>query len=197
MANSGEKAKFLSGGEIPIEIAQALNSTIVFKTFGTSVEFIPTVVGRDDIELLVKTEVLQPDFAEGVNLFGFTVPAFITRRAETLARLKDRQTLIIAGLILHEKTAEVQKVPYLGDIPFVSGLFHTTSWSDNETDLIMCVTPEIVRPLPAGGQVYLPTNRGESTPDEIKTERIKSAGCGAAVVSRRRVLTKKEPSRGS
>ncbi len=104
LANSGEKAKFLSGGEIPIVIAQALNSTIVFKTFGTSVEFIPTVVGRDDIELLVKTEVSEPDYTHGVMLFGFTVPAFVTRRAETMARLKDRQTLIIAGLILHRKS---------------------------------------------------------------------------------------------
>ncbi len=104
LANSGEKAKFLSGGEIPIVIAQALNSTIVFKTFGTSVEFIPTVVGRDDIELIVKPEVSEPDYAHGVQLFGFTVPAFVTRRAETVARLKDRQTLIIAGLILHQKS---------------------------------------------------------------------------------------------
>jgi pilus assembly protein CpaC len=172
LANSGEKAKFLSGGEIPIVIAQALNSTIVFKTFGTSVEFIPTVVGRDDIELLVKTEVSEPDFAEGVNLFGFTVPAFVTRRAETMVRLTDRQTLIIAGLILHEKTSEVQKVPYLGDIPWVRNLFHTTSYSDQETDLVMSVTPEIIRPLPPGGQVYLPTNRGELSADEIKTKPI-------------------------
>ena len=172
LANSGEKAKFLSGGEIPIVIAQALNSTIVFKTFGTSVEFIPTVVGRDDIELLVKPEVSEPDFAHGVQLFGFTVPAFVTRRAETMARLKDRQTLIIAGLILHEKTTQVQKVPYLGDIPYVAGLFRTTSYSNQETDLIMSVTPEIVRPLPPTGQVYLPTGRSEMTPDEIKTRRL-------------------------
>ena len=123
LANSGEKAKFLSGGEIPIVIAQALNSTIVFKTFGTSIEFIPTVVGRDDIELLVKPEVSEPDYTHGVQLFGFTVPAFVTRRAETMARLKDRQTLIIAGLILHEKVSQVQKVPYLGDIPYVSRSF--------------------------------------------------------------------------
>jgi Flp pilus assembly secretin CpaC len=172
LANSGEKAKFLSGGEIPIVIAQALNSTIVFKTFGTSVEFIPTVVGRDDIELLVKPEVSEPDFAHGVQLFGFTVPAFVTRRAETMARLKDRQTLIIAGLILHEKTTQVQKVPYLGDIPYVAGLFRNTSYSDQETDLVMSVTPEIVRPLPPTGQVYLPTGRSEMTPDEIKTRRL-------------------------
>jgi pilus assembly protein CpaC len=170
LANSGEKAKFLSGGEIPIVIAQALNSTIVFKTFGTSVEFIPTVVGRDDIELLVKPEVSEPDYTHGVNLFGFTVPAFVTRRAETMARLKDRQTLIIAGLILHEKTSEVQKVPYLGDIPWVRNFFHSTYWSDKETDLVMSVTPEIVRPLPYGGQVFLPTSRGGLTAEEIKTK---------------------------
>jgi pilus assembly protein CpaC len=172
LANSGEKAKFLSGGEIPIVIAQALNSTIVFKTFGTSVEFIPTVVGRDDIELLVKPEVSEPDYTHGVQLFGFTVPAFITRRAETMARLKDRQTLIIAGLILHEKVSQVQKVPYLGDIPYLAGLFRNTYWSNKESDLIMSVTPEIVRPLPPTGQVYLPTGRAELTPDEIKTQTL-------------------------
>jgi pilus assembly protein CpaC len=172
LANSGEKAKFLSGGEIPIVIAQALNSSIVFKTFGTSVEFIPTVIGRSDIELLVKPEVSEPDYAHGVNLFGFTVPAFVTRRAETLVRLKDRQTLIIAGLILHEKTSEVQKVPYLGDIPILRGFFRTTYWSDKETDLVMSVTPEIVRPLPQGGQVFLPSNRGNMSYDEIKTKPI-------------------------
>lgn len=172
LANSGEKAKFLSGGEIPIVIAQALNSTIVFKTYGTSVEFIPTVVGRDDIELLVKPEVSQPDYAQGVSLFGFTVPAFVTRRAETMVRLKDRQTLIIAGLILHQKTSQVQKVPYLGDIPWVKGLFRTTAYSDQESDLVMSVTPQIIQPLPQGGQVFLPTNRGELTADEIKTKPI-------------------------
>jgi Flp pilus assembly secretin CpaC len=172
LANSGEKAKFLSGGEIPIVIAQALNSTIVFKTFGTSVEFIPTVVGRDDIELLVKPEVSEPDYTHGVQLFGFTVPAFITRRAETMARLKDRQTLIIAGLILHEKVSQVQKVPYLGDIPYLAGLFRNTYWSNKESDLIMSVTPEIVRPLPPTGQVYLPTGHSELTPDEIRTQTL-------------------------
>lgn len=170
LANSGEKAKFLSGGEIPIVIAQALNSSIVFKTFGTSVEFIPTVIGRSDIELLVKPEVSEPDYAHGVNLFGFTVPAFVTRRAETLVRLKDKQTLIIAGLILHEKTSQVQKVPYLGDIPFVRGFFRTTYWTDKETDLVMSVTPEIVKPLPQGGQVFLPPKRGDLDYDEIKTK---------------------------
>ena len=172
LANSGEEAKFLSGGEIPIVIAQALNTSIVFKQFGTSVEFVPTVVGRNDIELLVKPEVSEPDYAHGVNLFGFTVPAFVTRRAETLVQLKDNQTLIIAGLILHEKKTQVQKVPYLGDLPYAGGLFRNTSYSNTETDLIMSVTPQIVQPLPDGAAVYNPTSVPELTTQQIETRRL-------------------------
>jgi Flp pilus assembly secretin CpaC len=169
LANSGEEAKFLSGGEIPIVVAQALNTSIVFKQFGTSVEFVPTVVGRNDIELLVKPEVSEPDFAEGVSLFGFTVPAFVTRRAETMVQLKDNQTLIIAGLILHEKKTQIQKVPYLGDVPYLGGLFRNTSYSNTETDLVMSVTPQIVRPLPDGAAVYNPTAVPEMTTEQIET----------------------------
>ena len=172
LANSGEEAKFLSGGEIPIVVAQALNTSIVFKQFGTSVEFVPTVVGRNDIELLVKPEVSEPDFAHGVQLFGFTVPAFVTRRAETLVQLKDNQTLIIAGLILHEKKTQVQKVPYLGDLPWAGGLFRNTTYSNTETDLVMSVTPQIVEPLPDGAAVYNPTSVPDLTTQQIETRRL-------------------------
>lgn len=172
LANSGEEAKFLSGGEIPIVVAQALNTSIVFKQFGTSVEFVPTVVGRDDIQLLVKPEVSEPDFAHGVQLFGFLVPAFVTRRAETMVQLKDNQTLIIAGLILHEKKTVLQKVPYLGDVPYVGGLFRNTSYTNSETDLVMSVTPQIVRPLPDGASVYNPIAVPELTPDQVETRRL-------------------------
>jgi Flp pilus assembly secretin CpaC len=172
LANSGEEAKFLSGGEIPIVIAQALNTSIVFKQFGTSVEFVPTVVGRNDIELLVKPEVSEPDFAHGVDLFGFSVPAFVTRRAETLVQLKDNQTLIIAGLIEHEKKTTIQKVPYLGDMPYVGGLFRNTAYSNTETDLVMSVTPQIVQPLPDGASVYNPTSVPELTTEQIETRRL-------------------------
>ncbi len=170
LANTGEKAKFLSGGEIPIVIAQALNTSIIFKEFGTKVTFVPTVVGVNDIELLVQPEVSEPDYAHGVELFGFQVPAFVTRRAETQVRLHDDQTLIVAGLILHEKKEIIQKVPYIGDVPYLGGLFRNTDWEDTETDLVMSVTPEIVRPLPSGAQVYLPTSRPPMTAEEIKTE---------------------------
>jgi len=172
LANSGEKAEFLSGGEIPIVLAQALNTSIVFKQFGTSVIFVPTVVGKNDIELQVKPEVSEPDFAHGVNLFGFTVPAFVTRRAETDVRLRNNQTLIIAGLILHTKTSEVDKTPYLGDVPYLGTLFKRTSYQDTESDLVMSVTPQMVEPLPPNGVVALPTDRGPMTQQEIRTERL-------------------------
>ena len=172
LANSGEKAKFLSGGEIPIVIAQALNTSIVFKQFGTSVEFIPTVIGRDQIELLVKPEVSEPDYAHGVQMFGFNIPAFVTRRAETLVRMRDQQTLIIAGLILHTKTATVQKVPYLGDVPYLGGLFRNTSWQDQTTDLVMSVTPQLVNALPRNGEVYDPTKRPDFSYQDIKTQPV-------------------------
>ncbi|HUY29126.1 MAG TPA: pilus assembly protein N-terminal domain-containing protein [Candidatus Binataceae bacterium] len=172
LANSGEEAKFLSGGEIPIVIAQALNTSIVFKQFGTSVQFVPTVVGRKNIELLVKPEVSQPDYAHGVSMFGFTIPAFVTRRAETMVRLQDNQTLIIAGLILHNPIAVVNKVPYLGDVPYLGGLFRTTSNTTQETDLVMSVTPQIVRPLPDGAQTYNPYDAGPMTAESIKTKAL-------------------------
>jgi len=172
LANSGEKAEFLSGGEIPIVVSQALNTSIVFKQFGTSVIFVPTVIGFDDILLKVKPEVSEPDFAHGVNLFGFTVPAFVTRKAETMVRLKSNQTLIVAGLLLNTKNETVAKVPYLGDIPYVRGLFRNTSYSNNQTDLVMTVTPQIVAPLPSNGRVALPTDRGPMNFEEIKTRRV-------------------------
>ena len=172
LANSGEKAEFLSGGEIPIVVSQALNTSIVFKQFGTSVIFVPTVIGFDDILLKVKPEVSEPDFAHGVNLFGFTVPAFVTRKAETMVRLKSNQTLIVAGLLLNTKNETVAKVPYLGDIPYVRGLFRNTSYNNSQTDLVMTVTPQIVAPLPSNGRVALPTDRGPMNFEEIKTRRV-------------------------
>jgi Flp pilus assembly secretin CpaC len=171
VANSGEEAKFLSGGEIPIVIAQALNTSVVFHQFGTSVIFIPTVIGRHDLELVVKPEVSKPDFSQGVSLFGFTVPAFITQRAETVVKMKENQTLIIAGLILRDREAQVQKVPYLGDLPFVGGLFRSTTYSDEKTELVMSVTPRLVSPVPAYAEVEYP-ERGDMTPEELRTARL-------------------------
>jgi len=170
LANSGEEAKFLSGGEIPIIMATALSSSITFKQYGTSVVFLPTVVGKQDIELVVKPEVSKPDPTQGVSYYGFVVPAFITRRAETAVRMKENQTLIIAGLMSDETTSHINKVPYLGDIPWAGALFKNTYYSHEKTELVISVTPQIVRPIPANGQLQLPTERGPMTEEEVRTK---------------------------
>jgi pilus assembly protein CpaC len=171
LANSGEEAKFLAGGEIPIVISQALNTTIVFKQFGTSVLFVPTVVGDHELELRVKPEVSKPDYSLGVQLFGFTVPGFVTRKAETDVRMRDNQTLLIAGLILNDSESKVKKVPYLGDVPYLGAAFRNTYWEHTKTELVMSVTPQIVRSIPAGAELALPTDRGPLSPQETRTAR--------------------------
>ena len=169
IAASGEQAKFLSGGEIPIVIAQALNTSIVFKQFGTSVVFVPTVIDDDEIELEVAPEFSQPDYTQGVQMFGFNIPAFVTRRAQTLVRMKENQTLIVAGLMLDNITSEVRKTPYLGDVPYLGAFFKHTSYQRNKTELMMTVTASIIRPIPPGTRVALPTDRGPLSPEEVRT----------------------------
>jgi pilus assembly protein CpaC len=105
-------------------------------------------------------------------MFGFVIPAFVTRRAETFVRLRNNQTLIIAGLILHNKSWDVNKTPYLGDIPYLGQLFRHNQYTDQETDLVMSVTPQIVQPLPSNGQLSLPIDRGPMTAEEIRTRRV-------------------------
>jgi pilus assembly protein CpaC len=89
-----------------------------------------------------------------------------------MVRLKNNQTLIVAGLLLNTKNETVSKVPYMGDIPWVRGLFRNTSYNNTQTDLVMTVTPQIVAPLPSNGQVALPTDRGPMNSEEIKTRRV-------------------------
>jgi pilus assembly protein CpaC len=172
IAESGQQAQFLSGGEIPIVISQALNTSIVFKQYGTSVKFVPTVIdsNQGEIELRVRPELSEPDYAQGVQLFGFTVPAFVTRRAETRVRLHQSQTLIIAGLILDTNISTLRKVPYFGDGPYLGAFFRHTSWNHVKSELLMTVTPQIIQPIPAGAQVALPIERGQMTPEEVRTK---------------------------
>jgi pilus assembly protein CpaC len=172
IAESGQPAQFLSGGEIPIVISQALNTSIVFKQYGTSVKFVPTVIdaNQGEIELKVSPELSEPDYTQGVQLFGFTVPAFVTRRAQTRVRLRQNQTLIIAGLILDTNTSTLKKVPYLGDLPYLGAFFRHTSWDHVKSELVMTVTPQIIQPIPGGAQVALPIERGQMTAEEVRTE---------------------------
>lgn len=162
IARSGETARFLSGGEVPIPIAQggAFGSvTILFKEFGIAVAFTPTVLTPDRIHLKVSPEVSEPDFTLGTSVSGTTVPGFATRRAQTAVELGDGETFAIAGLLSDQVNEIAVKYPLLGDIPVLGILFRSTQFQRNETELVILVTPRLVGPLgPYENGPALPTD---------------------------------------
>lgn len=160
VARSGESANFLVGGEVPIPIAQggAFGSiTVEFKQFGVGVAFTPTVLAPDRIHLDVETEVSEPDFAFGTSVAGFSVPAFNTRRAATGVELGDGQSFAIAGLLRDDVNELVSQYPVLGEIPILGALFRSSEFQREETELVLIVTPRLVKPSPPGPRP-LPTD---------------------------------------
>jgi len=170
LTRSGKEANFLSGGEIPIVITQNQDTSIEFKEFGTKIEFIPRVREDGKIDLEVSSEVSEPDFAGGVELFGFQVPAFVTRRVDTDVSLDDGQSLIIAGLIKETKQEIESKMPFVGDIPFLGYFFRSTEYQNDVLELVMVVRPRLVEAIERGQRVALPTDRGPLTREEVRTK---------------------------
>lgn len=161
VARSGEEARFLVGGEVPIPVPQsgAIGViTIEYKEFGVGVTFTPTVLGPNRIHMNVSTEVSEPDITLGTQLQGFVVPAFNTRRASTGVELGDGQTFAIAGLLREDVRELAHQFPLLGDIPILGALFRSTRFEKKETELVMMVTPRLVKPLPVDGPRPLPTD---------------------------------------
>jgi pilus assembly protein CpaC len=153
MARSGQTASVLVGGEVPIPVPQsgAFNViTVEFKDFGVAVAFTPTVLGPERIHLEVAPEVSEPDFTLGTQVAGITTPGFVTRRASTGVELGDGQSFAIAGLLSDRTREFVEKYPLLGDIPILGALFRSVDYQRQETELVIVVTPRLVRPLPEG-----------------------------------------------
>jgi pilus assembly protein CpaC len=157
-AISGKPANFLAGGEFPIIVPDSNNrATVAFKQFGVSLAFTPTVLGPDRISLHVAPEVSQLSSAGAVQISGFTIPALTTRRAETTVELGSGQSFAIAGLLQNNITEDLSKFPGLGDLPVLGTLFRSNKFQRNESELVILVTPYIVRPLSAG-RIALPTD---------------------------------------
>ena len=159
VARSGETANFLVGGEIPIPVAQggAFGSiSVVFKSFGISVQFTPTVLSPDQIHLQIAPEVSEPDFTLATLVEGTLVPAFTTRRASTGVDIRDGESFAIAGLLSDNIAESVEKYPILGDIPVLGALFRSSQFKHDETELVLVVTPHLVAPL--GAKPPLPTD---------------------------------------
>jgi len=156
-AISGKSATFLAGGEFPIIVPAAnLQTTIEFKRFGVQLAFTPTIVGTDRISLHVAPEVSQLSNTGSVQLAGFQVPSLTTRRAETTVELGSGQSFAIAGLIQNTVTQDLSKFPGLGDVPILGALFRSTKFQRNESELVIIVTPYLVRPVST--QLAAPTD---------------------------------------
>jgi pilus assembly protein CpaC len=159
---SGRTANFLAGGEYPIPVPQAGSGnattiTIEYKTFGVGLNFTPTVLNNNKISMEVKPEVSELDFTNAVQISGYVVPSITTRRVATTIELADGQSFAIAGLLKEDLREVVSKFPVLGEIPILGVLFRSTSYQKNETELVIIVTPHLVKPVDMAKQT-LPTD---------------------------------------
>jgi pilus assembly protein CpaC len=159
IAYNGQEASFLAGGEFPVPVVQGTNNavTVVFKEFGIRLNFTPTIAG-DVIRLKVRPEVSTLDFANGLTLSGFRIPALSTRRAETDVELRDGQSFAIAGLLDNISQDDSAAIPILSKLPIIGYLFKSKAARAEQTELMVLITPRLVRPLNPDEVPSLPTS---------------------------------------
>jgi len=154
MTETGKEASFLAGGEFPYPVVQSSISgnaiTIQFREYGVRLTFTPTITENGQIHLRVQPEVSSLDYSNAVTISGFTIPALSTRRVQTEMDLGDGQSFVIAGLMDNQVTQTLSKVPGIGDVPVLGQLFRSRSFNRSKTELIVVVTPQVVKPVPAG-----------------------------------------------
>jgi pilus assembly protein CpaC len=172
MATNGKVASFLSGGQFPVPSVQSGGNSgaisVTYEPYGIQLKFLPQITARGTIMLAVTPEVSSLDFANAVTIAGTTVPALTVRRIDTVVELEPGQSFVIAGLLDNETTRTLSKIPGLGDIPLLGKLFQSRSITKNNTELLVIVTPELVRPVPADQKApelkftdsFLPSNSG-------------------------------------
>ena len=161
VATSGQEASFLAGGEFPIPVPSGLGTvSIEYKKFGVALVFTPTVLDNDKISLRVNPEVSELDFTSQTTVVvqGFLVPALRVRRTSTQVEMKDGQTLAIAGLLSDTHRNVINKYPLIGDLPVLGALFRSKNFQKSETELVILVTPHLVKNQPPGPD-RLPTDK--------------------------------------
>ena len=163
-ALSGETASFLAGGEFPIPVSQSLGSiSVEYKQYGVGLAFTPIVLADGRISMRVRPEVSELSAEGSIKLNGYDVPALVTRRAETTVELGSGQSFMLAGLLRNNNTNNISKAPFLGDLPILGALFRSTSFRRQETELVIVVTPYLVRPT--SGRLAMP-NDGYRAPSD-------------------------------
>ncbi|HET6521569.1 MAG TPA: type II and III secretion system protein family protein [Geminicoccaceae bacterium] len=167
-ALSGETASFLAGGEFPIPVAADNNEIqIEFKEFGVSLAFTPTVLSPNRISLKVRPEVSELSTSGAITLNSLVIPGLATRRAETTVELGSGQSFAIGGLLSNGTVNDLSKLPGLGDLPVLGTLFRSSRFQRKETELVIIVTPYIVRPADEPGTLAMPTD-GLRAPTDLE-----------------------------
>jgi pilus assembly protein CpaC len=157
-AISGETANFLVGGQYPIPVPQGAQIvTIEYKSYGISLDFTPTVLDDNRIDIKVRPEVSQLTNVGAATLDGVTVPALTVSRADTTVELASGQSFAIAGLFQNNGQNQIQSIPGIGDVPILGALFRSSTFQRNESELVIVVTPYIVRPVSRPSDLLLPT----------------------------------------
>jgi pilus assembly protein CpaC len=179
-ALSGETGTFLAGGEVPIPISQALGTVSVeYKQYGVSLAYTPVVLSDGRISLRVRPEVSQLDYSNAVTLNGTRVPGLTTRRAETTLELGSGQSMMIGGLIQNSRNNSIDKAPFLGDIPILGALFRSNNFQRNETELVIVITPYLVKPVNRQSDIALPTD-GSHAPSDASRLLLGELGGGVS-----------------
>lgn len=162
-ALSGETASFLAGGEVPIPVSAGDNPSIQFKEFGVRLNFTPNVLDRGRINLVLEPEVSQLDLNNSYAANGVQIPGFSTRRASTTVELNDGESFVIAGLLQTSELRGTRAVPYLADVPLLGPMFRKSELSDQETELLIIVTPTLTRPVADGSTIITPLDGTRAT----------------------------------
>jgi pilus assembly protein CpaC len=155
LAINGKPASFLAGGEFPYPILQGGGAglgtvTIAFRQFGVRIEFLPVITPRGTIRLDVAPEVSTLDYTNGLTISGFTVPGLDSRKLQTEIELRDGQSFAIGGLLDKRLNETMERIPLLASIPLLGKLFQSRTLTKENNELLVIITPQIVRPIPAG-----------------------------------------------
>ena len=169
VALSGQQAEFLAGGEIPVPVAQTNNRiTLEFKEYGVKLVFVPTVLGNDIIDVRMYVEVSDIDTSTSTRITGIEIPGFVTRKAESHLRVSDGMTFAVAGMLSETTRYTRAQVPLLGDIPILGAAFSYTQHRRDETELMIFVTPRLVRPMDASELPPLPGTTEDNNPNDFE-----------------------------
>ncbi len=190
VALSGQEAKFLVGGEFPIPMSTGLGAVSVqWKKFGIILNFTPTVIADGALHLKLMTEVSDIDPARSVTVGGFSIPGLTSRQSETTVRLTDGQSFAIAGLLSDRVRSQIQRIPFLGDLPILGALFRSVTYQRDESELLVVVTAHLARPVSPHDAPHLPTDNELNDPNDIQLFLFGSQGGGG---SAKRATTRRQ-----